>query len=261
MYNLKQIKEVLIAMVSNIEESEIYFVKDYIKFGLYLRKTMFNALYDKYLISNNEAEKELCFLNSYFIIGTSYEDISILCLSLSEYYCNKRTYLLERLLNYKPGEAILSNIISGKTKKEIFQLLGLGLNKYEALGFTKYESKRLIEGIIKNIKIIADEQDIRIKIYNKLKHGGIVMSSNDITGKKQGPRILLEFNKSTSKIIRTIIPNNEGEMEKCRNQIESNLRIIGELLIIYLINKYQNEIDKYFPEKEFNILRDAINKS
>ncbi len=147
-------------------------------FGCQLRKAAAEAIMAAYEKETDEDRKKLLVVNLHQQVCLTFEDIGAVMLAI-ERKLSKGVDFLETYLLYRPGEAYISEVLSGKSDTEILETFGFGeeleefYNKYGIPRPKLWEWRRTF---LRHVKSVADTQNERKTICNKTKHGAVILS-------------------------------------------------------------------------------------
>ena len=170
------------------------FVYNYIFFSAHLR--FLKAHENKYKsYTKDQVVRAMCFVNLFETYQQSLEDLAAVTLAFQRRYnstteCRYQkdfseiwTPLIYTMIHYKPGDANLKDII-GLFKSDLKLIQGLGLVNAEKISLTSLYSdidlKKFYKFFLIGFKSLAGDQNKRLKMFNKIKHGGIVVSDGHI---------------------------------------------------------------------------------
>lgn len=239
---------------------EPHFVYDYIFFAARLRflQSQENS-YKKYEMKNKA--KAMCLVNLFETYQKSIEDLSAVILSLYRRYnhvskgCkyqkefkSKETPLIYTLINYTPGEPRLKKILAlFNNDAEIVRKLGI--TNIERINITLlYPSinfQNFYNFFIRGLKDLSDDQNRRLKMFNKIKHGGIIVAdganfSNNLD--KHMPAAIYSDPKSFSPEDHPLVIHGfkytEQEFELMKAGIMKVMVMIQVILSMYLCKEY-----------------------
>ncbi|MBI1833457.1 MAG: hypothetical protein HYR90_01400 [Candidatus Andersenbacteria bacterium] len=136
--------------------------------------------------------KALCLVNLFEIYQKSLEDLAAVMLALYRYYnassdCGyqksfkaEQTPLTYTLIHYMPGEASL-NKLANKFTGDSQMINGLGISNIEkshiTLLYGDIDLQKTYNFFIGGIKDLAVDQAKRLRMLNKIKHGGVVVEN------------------------------------------------------------------------------------
>ena len=175
-------------------DMEANFIYDYIFFSAHLRflKAQGNT-YRSY--TKNQVARAMCLVNLFETYQQSLEDLAVVTLAVQRRYnsaaeCRYQrdfsiieTPLVYTMIHYKPGDANLEDIIASFANDSDLTR-GLGLVNIEEINLTflypDIDFRKFYDFFLVGFKSLAEDQDKRLKMFNKIKHGGIVISDGHI---------------------------------------------------------------------------------
>lgn len=175
------------------------FVFDYIKFSANLR--FFQSQENSYKnFMMRDARKAICLVNLLEIYQKSLEDLAAVTLGFyrrfnghtictnhkkantckdKKIFKDEKTPLIYSLINYTPGEATLLKILDclGDDSTKIIE--GLGIKSIEGINlfllYPTFDIQKFYTCVVSSLRDLGADQEKRIKIFNKIKHGGVVV--------------------------------------------------------------------------------------
>lgn len=234
------------------------FIYDYIFFSVNLRFWQSEeSTYKKY--SMKHKAKALCFINLFETYQKSLEDLSAVILAMYRRYnatkdCDyqkafkvNQTPVTYTLINYTPGEAILDDVLSLVPKKwDVINKLGINISGKINLTllYPDIDFEKLYNFFVVGLRSLAEDQKKRLKIYNKIKHGGVIVSDGHWFSKTlvQAPAAIYADPKAFSKDDHPLVIHglkfNQDEFILMRAGIMKVRTIIQVLLSAYLCKEY-----------------------
>ena len=184
-------------------EDDANFLVDYVSFGRLVRRDATVALIDRAREATTEPEKRRLYIAAYQQVGLLLEDLGAGCFALSSRKNNQHTALLQSLLTYDSSEAKISKRLAGNDQHVLKQLglWPLPLEAYQACWPGETDAKCWAADLVAGLRKLADFQDENWGIYNKLKHGGVVVQSPTIMNPDQvdqGPAVLYRNLRDTT---------------------------------------------------------------
>jgi hypothetical protein len=225
----------------NKEELEIekLFFKDFFEFGSKRYELFVSTIKGKYEKTKNLYEKKLLFVEINSYLNKALEDFGAYMFGLHQAR-NKKIALIRTLVTYKPTDGSIKKLIEGKKDKEIELLFGLNNIYKKTFKIKTKDRRKFIQSLVKNLKLFADEQHRNHKIYNKAKHGNVIVSSikaikPNSKSKKESIAVLNDNHEYPN-----VIPYSEEQFNTmCKNIIILKDQIL-EMICAYLA--------KYNPE-------------
>ena len=240
------------------------FIYDYIFFSASLR--FMQAQDDSYRKYNiKQKAKAMCLVNLLEVYQKSLEDLAVILLSLYRKYnpdnkCDfqrkfdvKETPLIFTLINYRPGEASIKNLLGLLGKGEDI-IVKLGIKNIEDINITllypDINFKNFYHFLLSSLEDLGNDQAKRQSIYYKIKHGGVIVSdasffNNTLT---QSPAVIYSEPKSVSDDDRPLVIHQlkytEEEFILMQTGVIKISVIIKVLLSVYLCKEYPHTIIK-----------------
>lgn len=173
---------------------ESNFVYDYIFFSAHLRFLKAHEnIYKNY--TKSQVARAMCFVNLFETYQQSLEDLAAVTLAFQRRYNSVRkcryqkdfsaleTPLTYSIIHYKPGDANLKEILASFVADSDLKQ-GLGLLNIEKINLTSLypdiDFKKFYKFFLIGLKSLAGDQEKRLKMFNKIKHGGMVISDGHI---------------------------------------------------------------------------------
>lgn len=235
-------------------DMEAEFLYDYLFLASNLRFFEVSSInYKKY--TGDQLGMVACYVNIFEIYQKSLEDLGAILLSLKrrfnidnscvyqkKYYCSE-TPILFTLMNYSISEGYIYKHI-GTTRSDIertFNLLMVNSISITLL-YPSFQYSKWRDNVISNIMGFSNDQKKRDRMYNKVKHGGLVVGNGKLfkSASPNAPAVIYPNNDTAN-------PNplrlhsfkyDESEIIKMKSGVLNTRRLIRELVAIYLIYKY-----------------------
>lgn len=234
------------------------FLYDYLFFASSLRFWQASEnTYEKYQLQ--QQGKGICLVNLFETYQKSLEDLGAVVLALRRRFnydpnCKyqkgfsvQETPVTYTLINYKPGESTIKSVL-GDADQEIEKNLNLQIvNRINiTLVYPNFDYTSWKNDFILNLKSLARDQDKRLRMFNKIKHGGVVISNAKILKSSQplGPAVIYSNPDKTSadSLVLHSFKYVEEEFVLIKRRIMDVRKIIRELITIYLIKQYPDFI-------------------
>jgi len=203
-------------------EDDANFLVDYVSFGRLVRRNATVALIDRAFEATTEREKRTLYIAAYQQVGLLLEDLGAWCFALSARKKNQHTALLRSLLTYLSSQAKISEYVKGNDQ-HVLKRLGLWpfpVEAYQACwpGKTNGDVESWVIDLVAGLCKLADFQDENWTIYNKLKHGGVVVQSPTVMNPDQsdhGPAVLyLGHTTGANAHILYLLPYGESQFRR-----------------------------------------------
>ena len=239
---------------------EPHFVYDYIFFSAHLRflKAHENS-YKKY--SNDQKARAMCLVNLFETYQQSLEDLGAMILAFHRRYnsvkeCSyqkefntNETPLIYSMIHYRPGDAILKDLISlFPTNTGIIN--GFGINNVEKINITlvlpDINFKKFYNFFLVGLKSLSDDQFKRLRMFNKIKHGGVVVGDGHVFSNtlKQSPATIYSdpkaFDPDDHPLVIHGLKYVDEEFELMEAGVMKIATMIKIMLSIYLCKEYRN---------------------
>jgi hypothetical protein len=238
-------------------ESE--FLYDYIMFGSNLRYWQtIDIKPEKYQME--QQGKGLYFVNLLEGYQKSLEDLGAMCLAIKrrfqpdsncsyqKHFTVSQTPITYTLINYRPQDYHLEKIAK-LSDQEIEKALNLQSINRISVTFIYPDFNYLTwrANIIKTLKSQAYDQSKRLNIYNKIKHGAVVVSNGRKFKKSLplGPAAIYRNpnkDESGNPLMIHAFKYEEKEFKLMIDGIKSIRQMIRELIAIYLIEHYPEHL-------------------
>lgn len=236
------------------------FLYDYLFFASSLRIWQASEnTYEKYQLQ--QQGKGICLVNLLETYQKSLEDLGAVVLAFKRRFnydlnCKyqkdfsvRETPVTYTLINYNPAESTIKSVL-GDADQEIEKNLNLQIVNqinitlvYPNFDYTSWKSNFIL-----NLKSLASDQDKRLRMFNKIKHGGVVISNAKILKSSQslGPGVIYSNPDKTSAdpLVLHSFKYEEEEFILMKRRIMDVRKIIRELIAIYLIKQYSDFIKK-----------------
>lgn len=242
---------------------EPHFIYDYIFFSAHLRFLQSQESSHKNY-NLKQMAKAMCLVNLFEIYQKSLEDLAAVTLALYRRYgidanCRyqKKFNALETplsftLINYR--EANLKDVLALlSTDEDIINKLGIkNFQKINInLLYPDINFSNVYRFFVVGLKSLATDQDKRLKMFNKIKHGGIVVGDGHLLSDSLSantPAVIYDEAKSFSDDDHSLIIHGfkytEEEFEMMEAGIMKIMVMIKVLFSIYLCKEYPNTIKK-----------------
>lgn len=256
---------------------ESHFVYDYIFFSTHLRllQTEENG-YKKYPL--RDTTKRLCLVNMFELYQKSLEDLGAVTLAFYRRYnsdtdckfqkefTTNETPLVYTLINYKPGDADLTQLLTKfSTEHEIIEKLGI-IN-FEHINiktiYSDINFQKVYTFFTIGLRSLGGDQRSRLKMFNKIKHGGVVLGdgslpfSNNLV--KGTPAVIyadpIKFRGDDHPLVIHGLKYTDDEFELMKAGVWKIVGIIKILLSIYLCREYEDFLLKKYPTNPLKILQ------
>lgn len=234
------------------------FLYDYLFFASSLRFWQASEnTYEKYQLQ--QQGKGICLVNLFEIYQKSLEDLGAVVLAFKRRFnydlnCKyqkdfsvQETPVTYTLINYKTGESTIKSVL-GDADQEIEKNLNLQIvNRISiSLVYPNFDYTSWKNDFILNIKSLARDQNKRLRMFNKIKHGGVVISNAKILKSSQplGPAVIYVNPDETSAdpLVLHSFKYEEKEFVLMKKRTMDVRKMIRELIAIYLIKQYPDFI-------------------
>ncbi len=165
-----------------LRDLEPPFLLDYMTFGCHLQQFIVGAVepLTKHPDMIDDARR-LAALTVFREEMNLWENLGALLFALKARFSSRAPTLLEGLVRYRPGDAVIQTQVAGMTAAEA--LVVFGLQELVAIPHQGFLATLDLNNLVKNMaELIIDaykksQTEKRLQAYNKLKHGTIWVSS------------------------------------------------------------------------------------